>query len=96
MTKDSRYRDQDKVDEILSPDSPVQKRGFQTIDKIDLDFDIKGNTYKNTLIPEKSAKSAFGRHRGKSHMMYATDHGPVKPRYKGYVRSGQILFNNIN
>ena len=77
----------------------MQKRGFQTVEAAELDMDIKGNTYKNTLIPEKSAKSAFSRHKGKNYTMYGqgfVDHGPVKPRYKGYIRSGQILFNNIN
>jgi hypothetical protein len=65
----------------------------------ELAYDIKGNTYKDTLIPEKSAKSAFSRHKGMNNTMYGqsfTDKEPVKPRYKGYIRSGQILFNNIN
>ena len=29
----------------------------------DIEYDIKGNTFKNTLIPESSAKDAFSRHR---------------------------------
>ena len=97
--KHSRFRETDVVDDILSPGSPIQKKGFQTIaDQIE--YDIKGNTYKNTLIPEKSAKSAFSRHRPHNNTVYGQSmvdpHKPVKPRYKGYVRSGQILFNNIN
>ena len=66
----------------------------------EMQMDIKGNTFKNTLLPEKSVKSAFSRHRDNNSTPYGqsyTDvHKPIKPRYKGYVRSGQILFNNIN
>jgi len=98
--KNTRFRHTDVVDEILSPDSPIQKKGFQTIGN-NIEYDIKGNTYKNTLIPEKSAKSAFSRHRPTNNstvygQSFVDAHKPVKPRYKGYVRSGQILFNNIN
>lgn len=97
--KHSRFHNTDVVDQILSPESPVQRKGYKTIVG-ELDYDIKGNTYKNTLLPEKSAKSAFSRHRQNSSTPYGQSgvdvHKPVKPRYKGYVRSGQILFNNIN
>lgn len=84
---------------MLQEASPMQKTGYHKNDA-EIEYDIKGNTYKNTLIPEKSAKSAFGRHRGKSVNIYSQRlndiNNPVKPRYKGYIRSGQILFNNIN
>ena len=90
------------MDNILSddpsPDATQNTGGYKTLDN-SLEFDIKGNSYKNTLIPEKSAKSAFSRHKNLNNTMYGqsfSNKEPVKPRYKGYVRSGQILFNNIN
>lgn len=65
----------------------------------ELFYDIKGNTFKNTLIPEETAKNLFAQ---KKMSQTATNFGrsvsnvKVKPQYKGYVRSGQMLFNNIN
>jgi hypothetical protein len=71
LTKDSRYRTASEVDHILTPESPMQKVGQHTIAlDTELQYDIKGNTYKDTLIPEKSAKSAFSRHRGMNNTMY--------------------------
>lgn len=72
--------------------------GNNPIDR-ELFYDIKGNTFKNTLIPEATAQNLFtakkmsqtGRDFGRS-----VSNVKVKPHYKGYVRSGQMLFNNIN
>lgn len=62
LMKHSRFHATDVVDDILSPESPIQKKGYKTIIG-EVEYDIKGNTYKNTLLPEKSAKSAFSRHK---------------------------------
>ena len=72
-------------------------------------YDIKGNSFKNTLIPKQTANSALRmQSSGATHTslvdaqnIYLQDNRVMKikknkPNYKGYIRSGAILFNNIN
>lgn len=60
-------------------------------------YDIKGNTFKNTLIPKETAHSAL-RMSDDKFGDFHTDHKieKVHPQYRGYNRSGAILFHNIN
>ena len=88
LKQSSRFNDKNKA----SPDLPHirdQKEKF---------FDIKGNTFKDTLIPEETANNLYV----KKQMSQTTEAFPrcnsnpkMKPQYKGYVRSGQLLFNNF-
>ena len=64
-------------------------------------YDIKGNTFKNTLIPEETANNAFNVKKFSQTMQNfgngrSSSQNKVMPKYKGYIRSGAILFNNIN
>lgn len=75
-----------------SPDLPNIRN------KEEVFFDIKGNTFKNTLIPEETANNLYV----KKQMSQTTEgfarsasNSKMKPQYKGYVRSGQLLFNNF-
>lgn len=60
-------------------------------------YDIKGNSFKNTLIPKETAYSALRTSEEKIPGLN-TDFKltKVNPKYKGYNRSGAILFHNIN
>jgi hypothetical protein len=60
-------------------------------------YDIKGNTFKNTLIPKQTAIDSSLAFKTQGDWKTSLMSSKVKPQYKqGYVRSGQILFNNIN
>ena len=77
LAANSRFR---QGDEIL--DSPSRNPKW---------FDIKGNTYKSTLIPRETVETRAS---------VTTTEGfltrPVTPnKPKGYLRSGSIIFNNI-
>ena len=55
-------------------------------------FDIKGNTFKNTLIPRETAETRASMTTSHNGFKKA----PVTPsKPKGYLRSGAILFDNI-
>jgi hypothetical protein len=53
-------------------------------------YDIKGNSYKEALLPKETTLPRATT----SLKQFKTE--PVAPSYKGYIRSGQMLFNNIN
>lgn len=61
-------------------------------------FDIKGNTFKNTLIPGETANNLYvkkGMSQTAEGFCRSGSNPKIKPQYKGYVRSGQLLFNNF-
>lgn len=79
------------------PASPAPIKDINPIDR-ELYYDIKGNTFKNTLIPEQTAQNLFTVKKlsqTSSNFGRSVSNVKVKPQYKGYVRSGQMLFNNI-
>lgn len=106
-----------------SPDSPnidktfTNQRGLNKSMVIDSTkdgsqkmYDIKGNTFKNTLIPKQTGISSALNFANNTSQNWSNALSPVrrsdmnyetlklaktKPEYKGYVRSGQILNNNI-
>lgn len=78
--------------ELSNPDSvtrTMQPKQF---------YDIKGNSFKNTLIPKKTAfsslifKGSSPNRAGSQEFKLAK----VEPKYTKDIRSGTILFNNIN
>ena len=61
-------------------------------------YDIKGNSFKNTLIPKKTAFSSLI-FKGNSPNRAGSQEfklAKVEPKYNKDIRSGTILFNNIN
>lgn len=65
-------------------------------------YDIKGNSFKNTLVPKQTAQQALQGARAASDAVTESPYKlkKVKPRnphgWDSYKRSGMILFNNIN
>ena len=71
---------------------------YETEEKSPLKFyDIKGNSFKDTLVPKETALSAL-KISNETLKDFTTDYRleKVKPKYRGYNRSGAILFHNIN
>lgn len=87
---DKRYADLATTSRFREePPSPARKPEF---------YDIKGNTFKETLIPNETAKSDMNKFSNTFTDGFMAKSVPrVHPIDKrGYKRSGMILFNNIN
>ncbi len=88
---ESRFRDTEELKKNLSKESLSPKKNKEQF------YDIKGNTFKNTLIPVETAVSAF---KFKDQANRTSDYSSelykirqqilpkVQPKYKGYIRSG--------
>jgi hypothetical protein len=61
-------------------------------------YDIKGNTFKETLVPKQTAFSALKLKQFNQTVLGDKKQkmAKVQPKYGGYRRSGMILFENIN
>jgi len=56
-------------------------------------FDIKGNTFKQTLIPKSTFQQSQKDWSASPYIFQVTKE---QPKYKEKMRSGQILFHNLN
>ena len=87
---DKRYADLATTSRFREePPSPKRQPEF---------YDIKGNTYKGTLIPSETALSEMNKFSNTFTDGFMAKSVPrVKPvDNRGYKRSGMILFGNIN
>ena len=95
LKSSSRFRETGAIiykDSPLSPGVENKRNLDTTLEFLSTSqqfYDIKGNTFKNTLVPKQTALDSSLAFKTQGDWKTSLVQGKVKPQYKqGYVRSG--------